>query len=156
MYTNIDSSHGLIIIQAWLDEYKEELPTDFPTSLFLKILHIIMTHNAFQFDNTFWLQTCGTSTGTSCACAYATIYWGYIKRKLIIPKWKNNLLLLRRFIYDKFGIWVGTPKDFNNFIIDINSYSQLQWKTTGLSTSTNCLDLTSSIQSSGTVNTKTY
>jgi len=38
MYTNIDSSHGLIIIQPWLDEYKEELPTDFPTSLFLKIL----------------------------------------------------------------------------------------------------------------------
>jgi len=156
MYTNIDSSHGLIIIQAWLDEYKEELPIDFPTSLFLKILRIVMTHNVFQFDNTFWLQTCGTSMGTSCACAYATLYWGYIERKLIIPKWKNNLLFLRRFIDDKFGIWVGTPEDFNNFIVDINSYSQLQWETYGLSKITNFLDLTISINANSTVNTKTY
>jgi hypothetical protein len=156
IYTNIDSSHGLIIIQAWLDEYKEELPTDFPTSLFLKKIRIIMIHNVFQFDNTFWLQTCGTSMGTSCACAYATLHWGYIKRKLIIPKWKNNLLLLRRFINDKFGIWVGTPEDFNNFIVNINSYSQLQWETNGLSKVTNFLDLTISINANGTINIKTY
>jgi len=156
MYTNIDSSHGIIIISAWLDEYKAEIPTDFPSELFLKILKIVMTKNIFQLDDTFWMQTCGTSMGTSCACAYATLYWGYIERKLIIPKWKDKLLFLRRFIDDKLGVWVGTPEDFNDFIADINAYSQLQWETTGLSNTTNFLDLTVSINNDGTLYTKTF
>jgi len=156
MYTNIDSSHGIIIISTWLDKYKAEIPTDFPSELFLKILKIVMTKNIFQLDDTFWMQTCGTSMGTSCACAYVTLYWGYIERKLIIPKWKDKLLFLRRFIDDKLGVWVGTPKDFNDFITDINAYSQLQWETTGLSNTTNFLDLTVSINTDGTLCTKTF
>jgi hypothetical protein len=127
MYTNIDSTHGLEIISNWFENYSNEISPDFPTTVFLKILHIVMTENIFQLDNTFWQQTFGTSMGTSCACAYATLYWGYIERQFIIPKWKDNLLYLRRFIHDKLGIWVGTPENFNTFIIDINTYSQLQW-----------------------------
>ncbi len=94
--------------------------------------------------------------GTSCACANATLYWGYIKRKHILPKWKEKLIFLWRFIDDKLGIWVGTPEDFNQFINDINSYSQLKWETTGLNNTTNFLDLTISINSNGTITTKTY
>jgi hypothetical protein len=30
-----------------------------------------MTHNVFHLDDTYRLQTCGTSTGMSCACARA-------------------------------------------------------------------------------------
>jgi len=80
MYTNIDSTHGLEVISNWFEEYPAEIPSDFPKVLFLKILHIVMTHNVFQLDDTYWLQTFGTSMGTSCACAYATLYWGYIER----------------------------------------------------------------------------
>jgi hypothetical protein len=115
-----------------------------------------MTHNVFQLNDTFWLQTCGTSMGTSCAWAYATLYWGYIKRKHILPKWKEKLIFLQRFIDNKLGIWVGTPKDFKQFIDDINSYSQLKWETAGLNNTTNFLDLTISINSDGTITTKTY
>jgi hypothetical protein len=156
MYTNIDSAHGLEIISSWFENYSNEISPDFPTTVFLKILHIVMTENIFQLDNTFWQQTFGTSMGTSCACAYATLYWGYIERQFILPKWKDNLLYLRRFIDDKLGIWVGTPEDFNAFIIDINTYSQLQWESSGLSKSTNFLDLTISINNDGTLYTKTY
>ena len=156
MYTNIDSSQGIQAISDWIEEYNEEITPDFPSALFLEVLKIVMTHNVFQLDDTFWLQTCGTSMGTSCACAYATLYWGYIERKYIIPKWKHNLTFLRRFIDDKFGIWTGTPEDFDRFIVDINSYSQLKWETTGLSDTTNFLDLTISINSSGIISTKTH
>jgi hypothetical protein len=57
---------------------------------------------------------------------------------------------------DNFGIWTGTSEDFDRFIDDINSYSQLKWETTGLSNTTNFLDLTISINSTGIISTKTY
>jgi len=156
MYTNIDSTHGIQIISSWFEDYQEEIPADFPQALFLKILRIVMTHNVFQLDDTYWLQTCGTSMGTSCACAYATLYWGYIERKYIIPKWEQKLPFLRRFIDDKFGIWLGSSEDFLNFTNDLNSYCQLQWETAGLTSSINFLDLSISINANGTISTKTY
>jgi hypothetical protein len=79
--------------------------------------------------------------GTSCACAYATLYWGYIERKYIITKWEQKLPFLHRFIDDKFGIWLGSSEDFLNFTNDLNSYYQLQWETTGLKSSVDFLDL---------------
>ena len=115
-----------------------------------------MTSNVFQFDDTYWLQTCGTSMGTSCACSYATLYWAYIERKYIIPKWKNQLYFLRRFTDDKFGIWIGTKEEFGSFIQDINSYSQLKWTSDGLQKEVNFLDLTISINNHHQIVTKTY
>jgi hypothetical protein len=156
MYTNINSSQGIQAITDWLEDYKKKISTTFLIDFFLQTLKIVMTHNVLQLDDTFWLQTCGTLMGTSCACAYATLYWGYIERKHILPKWKEKIIFLRWFIGDKLGIWVGTPEDFNQFIDDINSYSQLKWETTGLNNTTNFLDLTISINSNGTITTKTY
>jgi len=156
MYTNIDSTHGLEVVSNWFEEYPTEIPLDVPKALFLKILRIIMTHNVFQLDNTYWLPTFGTSMGTSCACAYATLYWGYIERKYILPKWQHYIPYLRRFIDDKFGIWVGPPESFQEFAEDLNTYSQLQWDTTGIKTSTTFLDLTITIMANGKLKTKTY
>ncbi len=156
MYTNIDSTHGIQVIMNWIEEYLEEIPTNFPKELFLRILQIIMTSNIFQLDDTYWLQTCGTSMGTSCTCAYATLYWAYMERKFIIPKWEQKLLLLCRFIDEKFGIWLGTRDEFNSFIIEINSYCQLQWTSEKTSTSVNFLDLTISIGKNRSVTTETF
>ena len=156
MYTNIDSSHGPEIIAKWIEDFKEEIPDDFPTDFFIKVLKIVMNSNIFQFDNTYWLQTCGTAMGTSCACAYATLYWAYMERKYIIPKWKQHLPFIRRFIDDKFGIWTGTQEEFQSFTADLNSYCQLKWTTDGLSTSVNFLDLTIYIDKNRNIITKTF
>jgi hypothetical protein len=156
MYTNIDSVHGLEVISSWFEDYPTEISPDFPKELFLKTLYTVMNENVFQLDDTFWQQTFGTSMGTSCACAYATLYWGYIERKYILPKWQQNLLYLKRFIDDKFGIWLGTPDEFTNFIADINSYCQLSWETTGLGKTTTFLDLTISITQNNNIHIKTF
>jgi hypothetical protein len=84
------------------------------------------------------------------------MYWGYIKRKYIIPKWQQYLLFFRRFIDDKFGVWLGSSDDFKNFITDMNTYCQLSWETTSLSKSTTCLDLTISISQENTIHIKTF
>jgi hypothetical protein len=117
---------------------------------------IIMSNNIFQFDDTYWLQKCGTAMGTSCACSYATLYWAYIERKFIIPKWSHSLPFLRRYIDDKFGIWTGSEENFIAFLQDLNSYSQLKWTSSGLSSSVNFLDITITIESDGKISTKTF
>ncbi len=115
-----------------------------------------MNSNVFQFDDTYWLQTCGTAMGTSCACAYATLYWAYMERKHIIPKWIQHLPFIRRFIDDKFGIWIGIQEEFQSFTADLDSYCQLKWTTDSLSTSENFLDLTIYINKNRSIMTKTF
>ncbi len=72
------------------------------------------------------------------------------------PKRKNQLFFLRRFIDDKFGIWLGQKEDFDLFQQDLNSYCQLKWTSDGLQKTVNFLDLTIAINSNGLLNMKTY
>lgn len=74
MYTNISISDGLTAFKALLIEYAHEVPKNFPTELFLKVLKIVMSRNVFQFDDLYYLQKIGTAMGTSAACMYATLY----------------------------------------------------------------------------------
>jgi len=156
MYTNINSIHGPSIIEKWIEEYPHNIPQNFPSTFLLKALQIVMNNNVFQFDDTYWLQICGTSMGTSCACSYATLYWAYFERKLILPKWSHSLIFLRRFIDDKIGIWTGSEEEFNDFLHDLNSYSQLKWTSSGLTSSVNFLDITITIEKNGKISTKTF
>jgi hypothetical protein len=61
MYTNIDTLHAMDTFRQWFATYPEEIPSDFPTDLFLLVLEIVMKNNIFQFDDTFWLQLHGTA-----------------------------------------------------------------------------------------------
>ena len=69
MYTNIDSDTGLSSISELLQTNSTDIPTNFPTQLFLKVLEIIMKNNILQFRSTYWLQLYGTAMGTPTACA---------------------------------------------------------------------------------------
>ena len=156
MYTNIQCEEGCAAFENWFEEYSDELPPGFPVPLFLAVLKIVMSYNVFQFDNTFWLQLSGTAMGTSCACLYATIFWGYIERKKILPKWKPLLPYLKRFIDDKLGIWVGSESEFENFKADLNTHGSLTWITSDLQTSVDFLDITISLDDNGGLRFKTY
>eukprot|EP00590_Aulacoseira_subarctica_P004296 CAMPEP_0172434678 /NCGR_PEP_ID=MMETSP1064-20121228/70754_1 /TAXON_ID=202472 /ORGANISM="Aulacoseira subarctica , Strain CCAP 1002/5" /LENGTH=451 /DNA_ID=CAMNT_0013182913 /DNA_START=373 /DNA_END=1724 /DNA_ORIENTATION=+ len=156
MYTNIHCEEGCAAFQGWFDDYAAELPRNFPVALFMAVLKIVMTYNIFQFDNTYWLQLSGTAMGTSCACLYATIFWGYIERKKILPKWKPLLPYLKRFIDDKLGIWIGSDSEFESFKADLNTHGSLSWITSCLQTSVDFLDLTISLDDNGGLRFKTY
>jgi hypothetical protein len=65
MYTNIDTDHGIQTLSRWFTLHKHELPHQFPTTMVLEAITILMKHNVFQFDDTFWLQLTGTAMGTS-------------------------------------------------------------------------------------------
>ena len=119
-----------------------------------------MKFNVFKFGSTWWKQLVGTAMGTSCACIYATIFFAYFERKILLPKYKKNLLFYKRKIDDIFGVWVADPEHpnaWNDFQKDLNNLSNLEWNTDELSGTVNFLDLTLWIEEkSNIIHYRTY
>ena len=109
MYTNIDTTHGIDTIKAYLQEFSNEIPNNLPIDLVVTGLKIVMDNANFQFGENFFEQISGTSMGTPCACSYATIYYGYHERKTIIPRFGSYLKVFKRYIDDGFGILTVPP-----------------------------------------------
>ena len=53
MYTHIDSKHGTIQVVGCIEEYHEELPTDFPTEAVKEALKLVMNDIIFGFGDFF-------------------------------------------------------------------------------------------------------
>ena len=145
MYTNISTEEGIDTIRKYLLAFAHEIRETMPIDLICNLLETVMTQNIFKFGNTWWKQKNGTAMGTPCACIYATLFFGYHERKLLLTKYKENLILYKRQIDDIFIIWRPTSPDnheWTNFVNDLNSCSSLNWETEELGTKTNFLDLT--------------
>ena len=146
MYTNIATKDGIDVIKKYLLQYANELDLEdtIPIELVCDLIELVMTNNVFKFGNTWWLQKHGTVMGTACACIYATLYFGYFKRQLLLPKYKNNLILYKRMIDDIVIIWLPTSTqntEWESFIHDLNNCSSLSWQTEKPSHKTHFLDL---------------
>ena len=89
--------------------------------------------------------------GTPCACIYATLFFGYHERTLLLQKYQTNLLLFKQQIDDIFIIWVPSSPDdieWDHFTQDLNICSSLDWETEKPSNKTHFLDLNIWIHSS--------
>jgi hypothetical protein len=169
MYTNIDTPHGLTTLRKWFSLHESQLPIGFPTDMILDAIHLIMTTNVFQFDDTFWLQLTGTAMGTSLACMYATIYYSYHEETHILQtfartqaKPHNALLFYARLIDDAFQIWdlakLPPPYTIPTFVENLQhnmAFGTLQWEAEPPQPTVNFLDLT--LQLTGqTITSRTF
>ncbi|KAL7460470.1 hypothetical protein ACHAXS_000922, partial [Conticribra weissflogii] len=155
MYTNIDTTHALKPIGEFLQDTKDQLPSDFPVAAVIDALSLIMKNNVFKFGDLYFKQQQGTAMGTLVACIYATIYYGYYKKKILLPKYGNNITLMKRFIKDMFVIWTGTAARLQEFQEDL-SFVLLAWDYSQPSNSFDFLDPTISINKNCQITTKTY
>ena len=184
MYTNIDTTHGLQVIEAWLALHAHELPVGFPTPMVLKALKLVMFNNVFQFDDTYWLQKTGTAMGTNLACVYATIYFSYLEETKLLRVYAHQqvvperlmpqlpaqlptfseppLLLHARLIDDAIQIWdmaklPGTLQaTLHHHMEQQLQFGQLDWEAAAPSKSVDFLDLTITLDPDGGFSTKTY
>ncbi|KAL7552329.1 hypothetical protein ACHAWF_015564 [Thalassiosira exigua] len=154
MYTNIDTEHAITVITVWLDSL--DLPNDYPLGAVKEAMVLVMKNNIFEWGDMYFLQLLGTAMATSAACMWATIYYAVHEMGLLIPKYRNNLLLFLRYIDDMFGIWIddGNPTRCQEFQRDVDNFGILTWEFEERSTSVDFLDLTISIEA-GKVCTKT-
>jgi len=104
MYTNMDTQHVISTVNRWLHRHSRALPSDLHIELITEAISIVMTQNVFQFDDTYWVQTCGAAMGTSVACVLATIYYSYHEETTLLHTYGNGgpLLFYKRFIDDGF------------------------------------------------------
>ena len=73
-----------------------------------------MENNIFEFGDMYFKQLTGTAMGTSAACLWATIYFA-IHEDFLLEKYKDDILLYKRFIDDMFGIWIGSNLHYAQF-----------------------------------------
>ena len=158
MYDHIPPDHAVHVIGMWLDQLYNEgkLPEGFPLEAVKEAMKLIMKNNVFGFGNLYFLQLIGTAMGTSCACIWATIYYGVHENNCILPKHGKHLLLFDRFLDDIFGAWIGNHTDeWVSFKEDLNDFGILTWEVSDLSHSVDFLDLTLSIED-GRIVSRTY
>ena len=88
MYTNICTTHGLEILEKWIDKFSREgkLEDNLSIDIILALTKLIMENNYFRFGDTEWLQLIGTAMGTPMACAYATFYFAWHKMTVLLTK----------------------------------------------------------------------
>ncbi|XP_075448371.1 calcium uptake protein 2, mitochondrial isoform X1 [Ascaphus truei] len=107
LYTCIDHTKGIQAINHFF-----ELDTNLHPSqktFLLACIQFILSHNYFLFEDTYYLQICGTAMGTRFAPSYANLYMGLWERTHV---WENaslrgGLVYYGRFIDDIIFIWDG-------------------------------------------------
>ena len=163
MYTNIDTKHALQVLEWFLNELKLEgrLNDDFNTKMIVEAATLIMKWNLFEYGNSFFLQLLGTAMGTPVAVIWATIYFYWHEKHVLIPKYGKKITLQLRYVDDIFAIAkMGgddglTSAEWNAFKKDLNNFGLLKWKVNEPSSIVNFLDITLKIEN-GKITSKTY
>jgi hypothetical protein len=174
MYTNIDTAHAIDTLKAWLQLHKADLPKGFPSGMVLAATELVMTHNVFQFDDTYWLQTSGTAMGTPVACTFATIYFSYHEETSYFKRFLSSnqclpielpkpMLFYKRLIDDTVQIW-DTAKlpphiplhCLTKQIEKEMAFGKLPWEVNPPAREVNFLDLHITIRPDGGIVTRTF
>jgi hypothetical protein len=114
----------------------------------------------FTFGNHYWLQCNSMAMGTSCACAYATIYYSFHEETWHLLAASKPECSIGRLIDDAFVILHQAPNTYGHFVFSMNDFGPkgkcLEWETEPHSTTVNFLDLTILLNPSGNLKTITF
>ena len=145
LYWNIFLRHCpqtdmLQIVYDKMNQNRHLLPFD--PNLFIKLLHINVNHNYFEFASLIFQQIKGTAMGAAFSPTAANIFMSVTIRRFLHTQNKKPLLLVH-YIDDIFMIWIHTEDELKKFLIDLNSHNSALSYTYHYSLSTvDFLDLT--------------
>ena len=87
MYANIDPDKGIPAAKKYIYLFGNECSQHIPTELIINLLDLVLQNTVFQFGDSWWLQKIGTAMGTPCACIYATLFFSYFERTILLKKY---------------------------------------------------------------------
>ena len=116
LYTVIPHKDGLLALKHFLNKRTIQNP---PTDTIICLAELILTTNAFLFNNDAYLQTSGVAMGSKLGPAYACLFVGH-QEKLIFQSYTGTFpCLLRRYI-DNVVVATSLPlnqlQDFIHFV----------------------------------------
>ncbi|KAJ1150463.1 hypothetical protein NDU88_003254 [Pleurodeles waltl] len=123
LYTNIPQEATLEVISNLLDVHMGGSQTQTPPGFILDLAHLALTRNDFKFEDSFFLQTQGTSMGSTFAPSLACLYVDHIERHTILHEdnpYRDQIKLWKRYIDDVLLIWTGSKEEAQAFAIWLN------------------------------------
>ena len=124
LYTNISHDDGIECAREALDERDDK---QIPTEYIVRLLHVLLEYNIFEFNKEIYQQMIGTAMGSKPAPPYANIFLAKSIDKQI---WQiadnlsiNNctMLFMKRFLDDLFFIYTGTTSLLHTLLEEINN-----------------------------------
>lgn len=110
LYTNMKHDRTISTIKQSFLQYPDYKR---PDSYLLEILHILLSKNDFEFNNQYYLQTCGCPMGKKIGPAAANIYLLEFDNQAM--NYPLKPLLFFRYLDDIFFIWTYSIPDLLDF-----------------------------------------
>ena len=89
MYPSIKKNLGFKALRYFCEKYPYLLHERFNIDFIIESMTIILDNNLVQFDDCYYTQITGTTTGTTVAPIYATLTMAYLE-KILLDKLKNT------------------------------------------------------------------
>ncbi|XP_070546342.1 uncharacterized protein [Ptychodera flava] len=114
LYTNIPHTDGLAAI-------RNVIPNEETAEYTYQLAKFVVTHNYFEFNDAFYLQTNGTAMGTRMAPQFANIFMADLEQRFL-NSYPLKPRVYFRFIDDIFMIWTHGLDALKKFYQDFNSF----------------------------------
>jgi hypothetical protein len=121
LYPSIPQSECLEIIYQEMLQHRDLLALN--PNLIVRLLHLNMNYNYFEFSNLIFQQIKGTAMGAAFSPSIANIYMSTVVSKFLKTQ-NNKPIMFVRYIDDIFMIWKDTMEELNAFITNLNSIHQ--------------------------------
>lgn len=145
LYTNIPHREAEVAAYKLLKKHRKKGEKPGNASL-IRLLHLVLTCNNFQFNGTNYLQVGGTAMGTRVAPSLANAFMDDFEHKYVYT-YPTQPILWKRYIDDVFCIWTGTEDELKEFIQHLNGcHNSIKFTADFSQNSVNFLDTTVFIQ----------
>ena len=142
LYTNIPVNEGIQIVSELFLKHPDSRR---PDRTLLTILELLLTHSAFTFRDSRFLQIRGVAMGKKFAGSFANLFMAHWETKCLQSSTVKPLLW-KRYQDDVFGIWPGSVHSLHSFLEHANSLHPNIHLSLSFGSSVHFLDLTVSIQ----------
>ncbi|XP_059584358.1 uncharacterized protein LOC132250811 [Alligator mississippiensis] len=119
LYTNIPHQNGIQACLTYLQ--KQDYNPEYRPKDITELIHFILTHNNFTFNNQHFLQMMGIAMGTKMAPQYANLFMSHLEEDFLKNCTIKPLLYLR-YIDDIFIIWSENLQSLIEFHQKFNSH----------------------------------
>ncbi|CAJ0966852.1 unnamed protein product [Ranitomeya imitator] len=120
LYTSIQHTKG---IEATRHLLCQSPISEDAIQFFLDLLTLVLYENYFLFEDTFYIQKCGTAMGSNVAPAYANAFMNHFEITHVFTNsfFLQHVACYHRYIDDIFLIWTGTSDTLLSFHSYLNS-----------------------------------